>query len=241
MKPLVSLHIGFYHNEAGQIYEKAEWHKKSGLSQWYVIDNESADETPYLARLYGAQCHSFSTNGLFDLPALQAEMFRVINQINPDWVVYLDADTIIETPAPLAEEIARAEVAGYDGIAYPCHNLQYDELGKIMVQKDRPLRIYVWRHKPGISFISDSMRYNNQRIEYNSDILKILCGEGRIINHGGLLPIAKREEEYQRRKLAWERGIMSRSEGAHLQYGHDNNWKYKSSELIQLTKEVTNE
>ena len=225
------------------MHEKAEWHKKSGLSQWYVIDNESTDETPYLARLYGAQCHSFSTNGLFDLPALQAEIFRVINQINPDWVVYLDADTIIETPAPLAEEIARAEVAGYEGIAYPCHALQYDELGKIMVQKDRPLRIYVWRHKPGISFVSDFIHFNRYSVERDGHFryLKILRGEGRIINRGGILPTAKREEEYQRRKLAWERGIMSRSEGAHLQYGHDNNWKYKSSELIQLTKEVTNE
>ena len=112
-----------------------------------------------------------------------------------------------------------------------------------MARKDRPLLIYVWRHNPGISFVSDFIHFNKCPVGHDGHFryLKILHGEGRIINHGGILPAAKREEEYQRRKLAWERGIMSRSEGAHLQYGHDNNWQYKSSELIQLTQEVTNE
>ena len=88
--------IGFYYNELEWLQKKVDYCKDNGLNL-YVIDNMSTDGTYEWLVDNRVCCHRFDTEEIYHLPRLQAEMMRVLKDLQPEWVVYLDADLFIDS------------------------------------------------------------------------------------------------------------------------------------------------
>jgi glycosyltransferase involved in cell wall biosynthesis len=110
-------------NEARNLFRCLE--SLAGVGEVYVIDSNSTDETPEIARTFGAKVVHFHYHGGW--PKKRQWALDTLS-IAYDWVLLLDADEAL-TP-DLAEEIQRAvEDARYEGFYIP---LQMFFLGRAL-------------------------------------------------------------------------------------------------------------
>ena len=85
----------------------------------YLIDNYSDDFSYEWCRDHKIPCHRFDTKGAFDLRALQREMMRTLNELKPDWVVYLGIDLFAFTDTPIDQLCELAVGMGVNIIGFP--------------------------------------------------------------------------------------------------------------------------
>ena len=82
------------------------------FDQVLVVDSSSTDQTPFIAKKYGAEYHNFQWNGQF--PKKRNWALQNLHIIN-NWVLFLDADEYISRDfiEELAKKITIPEINGY--------------------------------------------------------------------------------------------------------------------------------
>ena len=197
----MNLCIGFYHNEIEWLPEKVRY-CRDNLLDLYVIDNESTDGTLEYLQRNKIPHHSFSTNGEFPLSKLQKEMIHTIEHINPEWVVYLDADLFVYCKEPLAYILDKS-----DGnvLEFPRINFFPVDDKRFRYYKYINNIQYIYKHIPGVKYQGDNLDYPGGK--------KVCRPDGIMVNHSGT--IEHRKDEYERRKKAWQNG-EPKSHGFHL-------------------------
>lgn len=91
----------------------------------HVIDNDSTDATPSIARHYAATgrvtVERFPFSGVYEWEGLLRRKEELAASLDADWFIHHDADEIREPPPPfatLAEGIAHVDAAGYNAIDF---------------------------------------------------------------------------------------------------------------------------
>jgi len=203
------------YNEIDFLPLKLEWCHRNGLDL-YVIDNYSTDGSYGWLKDHNIDCHQIDTDGAFDLDALQEEIIKTIDRIQPDWVYYCGADLFIFADKPIVNLCKAAEEQEYNVIGFPlidiC-NTGEERVGCILGRyfwymqcKDSLKTIeFVYKWSPGIRYIGDTVMMSNKNI-YTSP--------GVMINYGRTKSSEQRKELLERRKLAWDRG-MHKGHGVH--------------------------
>ena len=211
--------IGFYYNEMELLQKKVDYCKDNGLNL-YVIDNMSTDGTYEWLVDNRVCCHRFNTEEIYHLPRLQAEMMRVLKDLQPEWVVYLDADLFIYADIPLCE-VLDAEKE-YNVLTYPRINF--------LQTKEERFRYYIYVNDVQVVFkYHEGAKYTGDHLYYPSK--KLIKGEGIMVNYGGTKE--HRLDELARRQLCWDRGY-NKSHGYHLRENVKRDWLWEKEELIDI-------
>jgi len=238
------LHIGFYHNELRFLPAKKRWNEYHGLN-WYVIDNESNDGTAEWLEKNGINHEHFSTEGRFDLIALRKRLLDIAYQSQCDWILYLDADSFICNIAPFFNLFSLVKY--YNGVGYNLISFSHATVG--FVENDNFYGNFTNDRKPRLWKKDQPARIKADEVMLGNP--KHVSSSGATFNLNGLKDSCEREDEYNRRVLAWNHGL-SKTEGAHYRDERSKKWLRDKNNLInlarmvnteeikQLTKEVTN-
>lgn len=230
-----ALAISFAHNEIDFIKYKHLWCIDQGLDM-YIIDNESDDGTSdYLAQ-HGIKSHRFDTNGEFHLRKLQAELVRVLDELKPDWFVYLGVDEFLFMPNRIYDEIVQANKQGYFAIRSGIYNVfNTGELAG-----ENPFDTYFY-----YSMADSQVRIGKyrpfMRIEGDNYITKNCKTviDSVLINYGMTKPKEQRERTYQRRVKAWNNGL-NKLLGVHYSQANLNQWIWDKDSLNDFRQSEIN-
>lgn len=204
-----------------------EWCRRNRLEP-YLIDNYSDDFSYEWCKDHRIPCHRFSTDGAFDLKALQQEMMRTLKRLKPDWVVYLGIDLFAFCDTPIDELCELADGMGCNLIGFPMIDICRTD-GEV----GNPLRnCHYYRHSRDL--IELIFKWSPQ-VRMDGDIIRIpsrrgLSPPGVLINYGRTKTPEKRKKLLERRKLAWGRG-MNPKHGRHYLREQAKNWTWEKSEL----------
>jgi len=207
-----------------------EWCRRNNLKP-YIIDNHSDDFSYGWLRDHNIPCHRFSTDGAFDLKALQREMVKTIARLNPDWVVYLGADLFIFCDLPVDVLCENAQQMGCNVIGFPMIDIcRTDE------EPGNPFRTYFhYRHSRDL--IEFVFKWSPQ-VRMDGDLIRIpqrrgLSPQGVMINYGRTKIPEKRKKLLERRKLAWKRGLNPKF-GRHYLREQKKDWTWTKDELKDI-------
>ena len=234
MKVLVAC---FVYNERKYLPPMIDWYTGQGCDM-LILDNMSDDGTwEYLIDDCKCKGDSYlaisriSTDGAFDLRVLQAELCRKIAFLQPDWVVYVGADFYFIFDAPLPKLIQGVDCEGYNQIA-----VRHYTVFNTGEERGLPLQnYYFWagidhdlvmisKYEEGFKIEADQIHLLNPKVK------KV---EGISLNYGQCKPAEEREITFQRRQLAWERG-MTRGWGFHYLENKQRGWIHDRKNLVYL-------
>lgn len=223
--------IGMLYNEMKYLPMMVQYWKNQGVEMYY-IDNYSTDGTYQWLKANGIPTHRFSTQGSFDLSAIQKEIANTLHRLKPDWFIYGSADLYYAFDEPIVKTIQAVSQQGFNQIRVANWNLRYtgeqrdgNLFGTYYHGELRGLRLtMISRYDPSVSLDGDSIHIDHPRaIELN----------GLAINFGDTKPASDREKTFERRKKAWAKGVPRRY-GRHYIEGHARNWKWNKQELTDI-------
>jgi hypothetical protein len=229
------LAISFAHNEIDFIKYKHQWCINQGLDL-YIIDNESADGTAeYLAK-HKIKSHRFNTYGEFHLKKLQAELVSVLDQLKPDWFIYLGVDEFLFMPNRIYDEVAEANKAGYFAIRSDIYNIF--NTGEVI--NTNPFDTY-FHYSMADAQVRIGKYRPYLRIEGDNYITKNCktVTDSVLINYGMTKPKEQRERTYQRRIKAWRNGLNPLL-GVHYKQANVNQWQWDKESLKDLRQSKIN-
>jgi 2-polyprenyl-3-methyl-5-hydroxy-6-metoxy-1,4-benzoquinol methylase len=226
------LYIAFVYNELPYIEDVVSYYKKQGLDI-YIIDNMSTDGTYEWLIENKIRCSRFDTNESFDLTLLQKEVFRVIMEDKPDWIVYGSADLYYVFDKTIKKTIIDAEKLGCNQISTPCYGaLNTGEDFKTPLYKTYFHGMY-YRDLQMISKFDEDLQMNGDNIIIPD--IKTYNAPGMMVNYGACKPIAEQRIKLERRQKAWDNGLSVRT-GKHFKWGESNDWKWNKEEYLNFHK-----
>lgn len=216
--------IGFFYNEYEWLPKKLDWCNENGLDM-YVIDNYSNDCSWEWLVANRVDCHRFDTNGEFHLARLQHEMMKTIERLQPEWVVYLDADLFIYGEKPLCDVLDEADAMKVENP----NVLEYGRINFFQTKEER-YRYYKYINQVQTVFKPKGViGYNADELVHKNKV--IMRPEGVMVNYGGTKE--HRLEELERRQKAWDNGVHPQI-GWHLKEYAKNDWVFDKSELEDI-------
>lgn len=100
-------------------------HLLSNGIEVHIVDNDSTDATPAIARRFARQgpvtIERYPYRGFYEWGALLHRKQQLAAELDADWFIHHDADEIRQAPPPfatLAEGIAHVDAAGYNAIDF---------------------------------------------------------------------------------------------------------------------------
>lgn len=216
------------YNETTFLPIKLDWCRRHGLDL-YVIDNYSDDGTWEWLQENNVASHRFDTQGAFHLEWLQAEIVRTLHILQPDWVIYDDADQFYQTDEGIRATIEQADEQGCNLIEMEFINILNTGDGE-----------HNYFNSPGkitkIHKYSSDILYTADNVSFEGDNRKCFV-DGVIINMGQIKTAEERNQTFERRKKAWELGLC-RGWGTHYEGGNAINWLWDKADLedIRLSK-----
>ena len=234
------------HNEIDLLPLKLKWCQYHGLTMRY-LDNESTDGSKEWAEENGVLIGELDTDGAFDLRMILPELNEDLKFENPDWFCMLGVDLFIcpLTSVRLCDfiqthgKIIDCLETGYANICFTGSELQDGDLRHF----DRAAI------KGAYSMAFDKytlMVKNHETAFMAADKIVIppwwkpseLAKDWWLINFGHTKTAAERNETFERRKLAWERGLTEFA-GAHYKTGHSLGWTYPKNGTIAISANPT--
>jgi len=197
----------------------------------FVLDNYSTDGTWEFLQDNNISSNRIDTNGSFDLRILQRARTKIVEEQNPDWVIYGDGDEFIMTDESLRQVIENNE-KNYRTIAM--RNIDFYYTGEERQQRDPREMFFYCRIKNPLIRIHRTDGFQG----YKADSIllrnkKTLTIEGGCIwDFGMTKPWWKREDTRKRRKKAWSEG-MERL-GRHYEQGKAVHWRWGKKDLQDI-------
>lgn len=214
-----------------------EYNKSEGIDL-FVLDNYSNDGSWEFLQHHKIPSKRVDTNNSFDLDILLKEKLNVINQIKPDWIVNSGSDDFIIPPSGTLRNF----IESMDKInlsIIECKLIRFNNTGE--PRKYIDLRREFFYCDINCGYLKSIHRYKNF-IQYFGDDPIMDCNHtiGRVDNllfldYGNARNKELREDIYERRKLAWERGLP-RNFGIHYESYSKRDWLWNKNELTDIRK-----
>ena len=149
-------------------------HLKANGINYAVIDNGSDDETPAIIRRQEFASHLVARRSLpylgeHDLERMLREKMALIEALNTDWVIHMDADEVMHSAKAgetLQEAISRLDREGYDAVdfnefvflpleqSYVRECVGFQPITTYYFYSPRPLRLMrAWKPRAGFSMV----------------------------------------------------------------------------------------
>lgn len=229
------LYITHIWNEIDYLPLKVKWCKENGLGI-YILDNYSDDGSWEWMQQNGIACERIDTDGTFHLGILQRATDKAIKRIRPLWVIYLGMDSFAMTDNRLCDEITQASKKGFNIIQMLWANMHNTGESR---NKFDPFNIYfyyatirqrirlIWKFQLRGKLFADEIM--------NIKPSKILPLNGIILNYGNTKPAIQRNGTFNRRKKAWNKGLI-RAWGTHYPNYSKINWTWDATKLSDIRK-----
>ena len=227
------LNILTAYNEIDFLPLKKKWCDLNGL-ELYVIDNMSNDGTWEWLQDNNIKSHRVDTNEAFDLRILQAEINKTIHKIRPSWVIYNGADLFPVTKGKLCDIIIKANSEKYNGISMPW--AMFYNTGEMRSEFNPFNTFFYCGFERGVIMMAKFQhhtRISGDEMQIRTKNIKKI--DGLIINYGHTKTKEDRDETYERRKLAWKRG-MTKHWGVHYAAAKQRNWRWDRDKLTDIRK-----
>mgnify|MGYP005849262993 CR=1 FL=1 len=201
--------IGFLkiHNEAksGNLLRVLK-HLKKICDDIVVCDCESTDNSVEIAKKFTSHILHEPNDFKRELFAKQ-KMLDYVLKLNPDWIVWLDADEVFDREGELGG-IRRlclyGDKNGIDGFSFKEYNLWKDkEKYRIDELFAKGWFVRLWKNN---GFLKFKLREGLHNRGYPLGLRNIKRANIKVIHYGFLTP-ELREEKYQRYKLHGQRGF----------------------------------
>jgi len=204
----------------------------------FVLDNYSTDGSWEYLQDNKIPSKRVDTNNTFDLNLLLHYKKEVIDKIKPDWIILTGSDDFIYSSVPVINFIKKVSSNGFDVLNIPL--IRFFNTGENRINPD-PRKIFFYYSIQGYMkvfhtyknfteyFGDEPVMDKNYQIAQTENIL--------FLDYGNTREKEKREEEYQRRKLAWERGLP-RHFGNHYKDASERGWLWNKNNLNDIRKSV---
>ena len=223
--------LSVYHvfNEMNWLHLQKKWCDYNNC-EMYVVDHMSTDGTWEWLKENNIPSHRFDNGGSFHQHELQNELLKAIRILNPDWVLYGDADTFLQVDEKLDVFIDRIDRNGYDAVETTTvqmyntgeelnkHAINTYYYGALAPRK----QIRLAKYHSNFAFDSDVIKNSKNVFKY-----------GYFINYGGTKSIEERLLSLERTKTAWKNG-MNPGYGTHLEKAVNKNCIWDKNDLENL-------
>lgn len=204
-------------NEIEYLPKCVKFYQQHGIDV-VVADNYSDDGSWEWLNDNNVDCFQFDTNGMFTVKKQQQlRLDYVKSHSEYDWIIYGDSDEYPATRNNLLEVFQAAQDNDCNVIrmkSFELHNTGEE------------------RHEPTQTYFYYSERYstrsgierihkNVSNFSYQGDFIKLPgkrvadVDSGNYLNYGNTKTAEQRERVFQRRKLAWDRGVEPHGHGSH--------------------------
>ena len=202
----------------------------------FVLDNYSSDGSWEFLQHNKISSKRVDTNETFNLALLLKNKFELIRNMKPDWVIRVGSDCFVTTYKPLREIIEDANKEGFNAVSMPFIRLW--NTGEKRVNQD-PRKVFfnysiVLKDHICMYKVKDFKGYKADRTRLKNENVKRI-EESCILDYGNTRGKEKREEEYQRRQLAWDQGL-SRRYGTHYISASEVGWLWDSKNFKDIRK-----
>jgi len=235
MKPLTILNILPCYNSLDIMPHVLEYDRKEGIDS-FVLDNYSNDGSWEYLQDNKIPSKRFDTGGAFYTSKIQEAKSKVIHELQPDWVIRGASDHFILTPGPLRATIEQADKEGYNAIFMPIGRVW--NTGEPPNGDPRKIYFYYSFDKYTIKSlvgIHKSAGFESYSCEWTHMVdTKPSPLEGALLlDYGNTRGKEKRDEEYRRRQLAWQRG-ENKGHGKHYKPGSERGWVWNKEEFSDI-------
>lgn len=230
------------YNEIRYLPYAIAYYQQGGIDV-FVLDNYSSDGTWEWLQDHDVPSERLNTDGCFDVVQMQKARIRKYTELEPDWVIYGDADEFIITPSPLREVVDEADEGHYNSVRLT--KLEFFNTGEERIRRD-PRDIFFYYEKSRLeSGTVERIHKNIQGVSYSGDQIifarkygiwnrkKMMMTEGFVLNYGGTKDEQNRIDCLRRRRKAWQTGL-SRDYGWHYLEYEKRGWKWSRSELLDI-------
>lgn len=226
------LNIVLCYNSLDIIPYVIDYNKKEGIDI-FVLDNYSTDGSWEYLQENKIPSERVDTDGAFDLNILVRSKQKVICDLKPDWIINVGGDCFAVTPKPLRRTIMDVEKLGLNVIYMPF--IRLFNTGEERISED-PRKVFfnyalVKKSFPFIHKVEGFVRYKADSVILKEE--RKTTVRGCVLDYGNTRSKEKREEEYRRRQLAWERGLP-KDWGTHYIYASRRGWKWNKKRLEDI-------
>lgn len=224
-------------NEIEYLPKCVKFYQQHGIDV-VVADNHSDDGSWEWLNDNGIECFQFDTGGAFTVKAQQKLRMRYVAEHKEyDWIIYGDADEYPATERDLLEVFDAAQDAGCNVI-----RMKSFEIHNTGEERGEPTNTYFYyseryKSRKGI----ERIHKNVPDFGYTGDMIAIRSGkkvatvdQGNYLNYGNTKTAEQRERVYQRRKLAWDRGLEPRVHGSHYKINRERGFKWDKNTLKDM-------
>lgn len=211
-----------------------EYNKKEGVDL-FIIDNYSNDGSWEYIQDNKIPSERIDTDGAFDLNMLLKKKSEIIHKIKPDWIILAGADDFIITPdKTMVNFIDGIDKLGFDVI--DMHIIRFQNTGenrKYLDPRKECFYCVVQESIKSIHSYKNFTEYYGDTPIYNKEYMIAKVEDSLFLDYGNTRNKELREDMYQRRKTAWERGLP-RCFGTHYELYSKRGWIWDKSELIDV-------
>ncbi len=222
-----------------------DYHKKEDIDL-FIIDNYSNDGSWEYIQDSKIPSTRINTNGIFDLGLLLDYKTEIIHKIKPDWIINTECDMFIITPGSISDIIKEINNFGFQIISTPF--LRFFNTGEnrlnldhrkifFYYRKDNDPLLKIHSYKNFINYYADRPIMDNDHSIAQTDMILFL-------DYGNTRLKEKRQEIYQKTKIAWNMKIMPKNFCEHLRDCSQRNWIWNKNELNDIREsnywELTN-
>lgn len=234
------------HNEIDLLPLKKKWCDYHGLTMRY-FDNESTDGSKEWAEQHDVLVGEINTDGAFDLRLILPELNEDLIAESPHWFCMLGVDLFIcpTTDVRLCDFVAKhgkvidcleTQYANICFTGTECQdgNLRHFDRAAIKGEYSMAFSTYTLMVKYHPSAFMAADKINIPEWWEPSQVAK----EWWLINFGHTKTASERQETFERRKLAWKRGLTEFA-GAHYRTGSALDWTYPKIGTIDIATHPT--
>lgn len=214
-----------------------EYYRKEGIES-FVLDNYSTDGSWEYLQDNKIPSMRFDTGETFSTNKNIAAKLAVIRELKPDWVIRNSSDYFILTPLPLRATIERIhKEEKYSAISMPFCRIW--NIGEQRTVGDDPRNICFYYSTLIDNYVSIHKSKGFESYQADATTMlngkPIVLGGAVVLDYGNTRSKEKRDEEYHRRQLAWERG-EPRGHGVHYAPASKRGWLWEKEEFKDIRK-----
>ena len=221
-------------NEIEYLPKCVKFYQQHGIDV-VVADNHSDDGSWEWLNDNGVECFQFDTEGMFTVKRQQTIRGQYVDTHREyDWIIYGDSDEYPATAENLLDVFNKADDAGCNVI-----RMKSFEMHNTGEERGEPTQTYFYyserySNRGGI----ERIHKNVDGFGYAGDFIRLKHGkkvatvqQGNYLNYGNTKTAEQRERVYQRRKLAWDRGIEPKQHGSHYKSNRERGFKWDKNTL----------
>jgi hypothetical protein len=237
------------HNEIQLLPLKLKWCIYHGLTMRY-FDNESTDGSREWAIENGVFVEDIITKGAFDLRMILPTLNEDLQFERPEWFCMLGVDLFIAPPngEKISKYLHNKKIhfveCQYANICFTGSETQNGDLrhfDRCALKGDFSMGFATYtllvRYVSGNYMAADKIHYPDWFIGKTISVENEDSENWWLINFGHTKTAEEREETYQRRKLAWQRGL-NKYAGAHYNTGKAVNWVVPIEKTLKIEEKA---